>query len=152
MTSAEPHRQDILIRHEPDGRFTIGTCGGSPQLECSTFAEALRRGGDFATRAHLDSWYVGNDRSSRRLADVCALRTFWNQYVELPGLRLTFSQARGLMAVDASTCGSVLDSLLLLKFLQKSPDRAYVRSSKPYAAVAPLRLRRVPPEMATTAK
>ena len=47
------------------------------------------------------------------------------EYREMPGLRLTFTQACRLWQLDGDTCHQVLDRLLVERFLQQTPDGAY---------------------------
>ena len=49
------------------------------------------------------------------------------EYLEMPGLRLTFEQAQRLFGVDRSLCKMVLDALVAAKFLGIRPDGAYAR-------------------------
>ena len=60
--------------------------------------------------------------------------------IDLPGLHLTFDQVRRLLAVDTTTCVSVLDSLVELRFLKRAANGTYARASDRRASVAPLLL------------
>jgi len=51
------------------------------------------------------------------------------EYLEMPGLRLTLAQARRLWAIDATTCGQVLQRLADMNFLARSSDGKYTRLS-----------------------
>lgn len=73
-------------------------------------------------------------------ADAKLLRAIWNEYVEMPGLRLTCQQAQRLWAIDAHTCASLLDSLVDLKFLVRGADGKYARLATSAAVAAPLRM------------
>jgi hypothetical protein len=136
----EPHSQDVFIERESSGRFLIRSSADSPQVQCSDFEEALHRVGRFAAREQVDLWYVSSDGSQRRLADAFSLRRLWNEYIDLPGLHLTFEQVRRLLAVDSNTCASVLDSLVELRFLTQAAAGTYARSTERHTAVAPLRM------------
>ena len=50
---------------------------------------------------------------------------------EMPGLQLTFPQARRLWNMDAEDCRSVLDTLVDAGFLRWTPARTVVRTGKP---------------------
>ncbi|HZR25361.1 MAG TPA: hypothetical protein VFA59_17325 [Vicinamibacterales bacterium] len=139
---AEPQPRDISIEHQPSGHFVIRNCAGAPQIECADFEEALHRAGRFAAREQVQLWYVDADGSQRHLADVFSLRRLWNEYIDLPGLHLTFGQVRRLMAVDDETCASVLDSLIELKFLTRAADGTYARSGDRHTTVAALRMKK----------
>jgi len=138
----EPHSQDVFIEHQSSGRFSIRNREGVPQIECSDFEDALHRAGRFAALEHVDLWFVDREGAQRHLADVFSLRRLWNEYIDLPGLHLTFAQLQRLMAVDISTCASVLNSLVELKFLARSADGTYARSGDRHTAVAPLRMKK----------
>ena len=47
------------------------------------------------------------------------------EYREMPGLRLTFTQACRLWQMDGPTCGTVLEQLVREAFLYQSGDGAY---------------------------
>jgi hypothetical protein len=49
------------------------------------------------------------------------------EYLEMPGLRLTFEQAQRLFGVDSTLCKKVLDALVEAKFLCVKPGGAYAR-------------------------
>ena len=62
-------------------------------------------------------------------ADECLLRRVQDEYVEMPGLRLTPAQAQRLWAIDADTCAAVLDLLVTRRFLARGLDGQYRRLS-----------------------
>ena len=138
----EPRAQDVLIQHESSGHFAVGSWGGALQLECADFEEALARGGQFAARERADLWYVGGDGCRRHLADVFSLRRLWNEYVDLPGLRLTLEQIERLMNVDAATCESVLAAMVELGLLRKAADGTYARAAVRHRSIPPLRIKK----------
>ncbi len=47
------------------------------------------------------------------------------EYLEMPGLRLTFAQACRLWHMEASTCKAVLEELTAERFLHRTEDGAY---------------------------
>ena len=49
------------------------------------------------------------------------------EYLEMPGLRLTFTQAQRLFGVDRVLCRMMLDALVEAKFLCVKPDGSYAR-------------------------
>ena len=55
------------------------------------------------------------------------LETVRAEYMEMPGLCLTMSQAARLWNIDQDTCRIVLDTLVRLRFLQRTRDGAYLR-------------------------
>ena len=48
------------------------------------------------------------------------------EFREMPGLRLTVSQARRLWHVDEDTCQTLLDHLVDERFLCRNADGAYI--------------------------
>ena len=61
------------------------------------------------------------------LADV--LDRVRGEYREVPGLRLTPSQARRLFEVEPSECAAMLDALVTENFLSRTADGLFVKSS-----------------------
>jgi hypothetical protein len=55
------------------------------------------------------------------LCRICA------EFLEMPGLRVTRSQAQRLWGLDEQTCGQVLDVLLEAGFLQRTRNETYTR-------------------------
>ncbi len=51
-----------------------------------------------------------------------------SEYLEMPGLKLTESQARRLWVLDGKTCRVVLATLIEQRFLKRSPAGHYVRA------------------------
>lgn len=63
------------------------------------------------------------------------------EYREMPGLRLTFTQACRLWQLDGSTCHDVLERLLVERFLQRTSDGSYSVFSVPAPTPAKSSLR-----------
>ena len=61
--------------------------------------------------------------------DERLLRRVRDEYVEMPGLRLTSAQAQRLWAIDADTCAAVFDLLVTRRFLTRGLDGQYLRLS-----------------------
>jgi hypothetical protein len=61
------------------------------------------------------------------------------EFLEMPGLRLSESQARRLWGLDAEQCRALLGALVDAKFLFRTRDGAFVRadhaSSRPRARI-----------------
>ena len=49
------------------------------------------------------------------------------EYVKMPGMRLTLAQIERLCGIDATTCITVVNALLDLKFLSVYNDGTYAR-------------------------
>jgi hypothetical protein len=125
----------VIIRRESPGTFSIGVGAGQPQIVCRTFEEALQRASSFASREDVHLWYSTTSVESAPLADVVVLRRIWNEYVEMPGLRLTREQAQRLLALDAERCALLLDALVDLKFLARGHDGKYARGAEAFPVV-----------------
>lgn len=66
-----------------------------------------------------------------------------SEYLEMPGLQLTHSQARRLWALDDATCRLVLETLVARDFLIRGPDAQYRRASDGIAVERRMRTVRV---------
>lgn len=55
------------------------------------------------------------------------LTRIYGEYLEMPGLRLTFAQAQRLWGLDAATCTQLLDALVEARFLCRGRDGCYGR-------------------------
>jgi hypothetical protein len=64
------------------------------------------------------------------------------EYLEMPGLRLTFAQACRLWQVDASTCEMWLEQLVREAFLNKTGNGSYIAISSTSSPQAKAQLRR----------
>jgi hypothetical protein len=52
------------------------------------------------------------------------------EYRELPGLHLTRPQVRRLWSLDDTMCDALLDALVAVRFLEKTPRDAYVLADR----------------------
>lgn len=68
-----------------------------------------------------------DDLHSGVLSSNPLARKAWNEYVEMPGLRLTRRQAQRLWAVDETTCIQLLDKFVQAKLLVIGSDGRYGR-------------------------
>lgn len=50
------------------------------------------------------------------------------EYLEIPGLNLTKKQAQQLWGFDPLMCDALLDTLVDVRFLRRTPNDAYVRA------------------------
>ena len=55
------------------------------------------------------------------------IRRIRAEYLEMPGLHLSAAQAQRLWSLDAETCMSVLEALLVDRFLARTPSGHYRR-------------------------
>jgi hypothetical protein len=51
------------------------------------------------------------------------------EYLEIPGLHLTRPQARRLWSLEPAVCDALLDALVAVDFLRKTPREGFVLSS-----------------------
>jgi len=56
------------------------------------------------------------------------LRLIRAEFLEMPGLRLTRTQAQRLWNLDAKACDAVLSALVNVRFLRRTDNGAYVRA------------------------
>jgi hypothetical protein len=136
-----PSAEDLVIQRQSPGAFTIGATSRPPQIRCRTLEEAIQRAAGFATEQGVGLWCATEDGTYVRIADPRLLRAIWNEYVEMPGLRLTQQQAQRLWTVERQTCASVLDGLVELKILARERDGTYTRL-RGGEMVTPLRMAR----------
>jgi hypothetical protein len=74
------------------------------------------------------------------------LRRVQGEFLEMPGLRLTETQAGRLWGMDAATCSAVLSALIDARFLFRTRDGAFMRieHATPVKASLPSRAMAVP--------
>jgi hypothetical protein len=72
---------------------------------------------------------------SRKIIDDTMLHRIYSEFLEMPGLRLSCTQAQRLFGLDEPTCQELLDALVEAKFLSPPLNGAYSRladgSAKP---------------------
>lgn len=56
-----------------------------------------------------------------------ALDWIQGEFLELPGLRLTVTQAQRLWHLDRTVCDALLAALVDARFLARTPDGVFVR-------------------------
>jgi hypothetical protein len=70
------------------------------------------------------------------------LRRIYNEYLEMPGLRLTLKQAQRLWGLDEDTCASSLSFLVDVNFLTHD-KQVYTRASDGTVERPPFRMAKV---------
>ena len=68
------------------------------------------------------------ERAHEEVSDVI-LQRIYGEFLEMPGMRLTLSQAQRLWGLDERTCRQLLGYLVDTKFLCRSAHGNYGRSS-----------------------
>jgi hypothetical protein len=68
------------------------------------------------------------DRAHEEVSDVI-LQRIYGEFLEMPGMRLTLSQAQRLWGLNERTCKVLLEYLVETKFLCRSAHGNYGRSS-----------------------
>ena len=68
------------------------------------------------------------ERAHEEVSDVI-LQRIYGEFIEMPGMRLTLSQAQRLWGLDERTCQALLDYRVGTKFLCRSAHGNYGRSS-----------------------
>ena len=104
-----PHAEDVVIRRKSAGTFAIDVHAPTPHIACSTLGEALQRAVSLAAAQRGQVWYTTERHRCAPLADAKLLGKIWNEYAEMPGLRLTREQAQRLWAINAQLCAPLLD-------------------------------------------
>ncbi len=121
-----PRSRDIVIRHS-SGTYTVAVGSEMPRVDCRTFEEALERAGRFGAARNVDVWWASDTDEFVRLTNYTLLRRMWAEFMEMPGLGLTRSQAQRLWGMDERTCEELLENLVGLEFLARGPDGRYRR-------------------------
>ena len=60
--------------------------------------------------------------------DAQLVRRVRGEFLEMPGMRLTFQQARRLWGLDEDTCTCLLEALVVSRFLVREDDEQYARA------------------------
>lgn len=68
------------------------------------------------------------ERAHVEVSDVM-LQRIYGEFIEMPGMRLTLSQAQRLWGLDERTCQVLLEYLVDMKFLCRSLHGNYGRTS-----------------------
>ena len=68
------------------------------------------------------------------------VRRIFNEYLEMPGMRLTFAQAQRLWGLDADACADALRALVDGRFLRRTDAGEYVRLTDGSAVMPLLRM------------
>jgi hypothetical protein len=68
------------------------------------------------------------ERAHEQVSDLIVQRVY-AEFLEMPGMRLTLSQAQRLWGLDEGTCRALLEHLVDAKFLSRSAHGNYGRSS-----------------------
>ena len=117
-----PESGDVIVRETSrDGRSTcvLHTIGCAAQLSMSEYeravSHALRRQ---VRRGSKEKGGPMPKRTVERLRD---------EFLEMPGLRLTASQIQRLCGIDAAICSHALDVLVREHFLSAKLDGTYMR-------------------------
>jgi hypothetical protein len=63
----------------------------------------------------------------RQVPVADALRRVKGEFLEMPGLKLTASQAQRLWGLDRESCEALLGALVDARFLARTPEGAFVR-------------------------
>jgi hypothetical protein len=74
--------------------------------------------------------YFGSPRSNPPVNPVVQnqLQIVRGEYLEIPGLRLTRVQLQHLWDLDDTLCDDILDTLVSVRFLERTSGGAFVRA------------------------
>lgn len=56
------------------------------------------------------------------------LQVIRSEYLEMPGLSLTKPQVQRLWGLDSESCNALIDEMVSVRFLRKTPRNCYVRA------------------------
>lgn len=73
---------------------------------------------------------MSDDRGAAKSAELVTdwLELVRAEYLEMPELRLTKREAERLWGLDTLVCEAILEALVALSFLRRTPDNEYVRA------------------------
>ena len=71
---------------------------------------------------------------------VLYVRRIYSEYLEMPGLRLTYAQAQRLWGIEAATCSEALQLLMDAGFLRRTDSGQFVRLTDGSVTAPPLRM------------
>ena len=74
------------------------------------------------------------------------VRRIYNEYLEMPGLRLTRAQAQRLWGLDATSCVDALQVLVAARFLRQTETGYYVRMTDGAAPAFRMAKAELPPQ------
>ena len=102
----------------------------SPCSDCIDRAtsESLAPQSDGGIRPPVQNRFMQKTSLSRAEAGEELWRRVRNEFVEMPGLRLTEPQARRLWGLDPARCATLLDTLVKNRFLVRTRDGAFLRA------------------------
>jgi len=86
-------------------------------------------------REELEAAIEGTPINRPGEVDDAMLQKIRNEFVDLPGLRLTAQQAKRVWELDESNCRRLLATLVEKKFLRQNEHGSYLQS--PTGAVCP---------------
>jgi hypothetical protein len=71
QTPCAPASDDVVLSRATDGslRYMLSSSGGTPQIICATYEDAIARADRFARAQHLDVWRTDNNRTFRRILE-----------------------------------------------------------------------------------
>lgn len=73
---------------------------------------------------------MSDDRGGAKRTEMVTdwLQLVRAEYLEIPGLRLTKREAERLWGLDTLVCEAILEALVAVSFLRRTPDNEYVRA------------------------
>jgi hypothetical protein len=77
----------------------------------------------------------GQSEGSRQAESTADVLPSWipivrGEFLEIPGLCLTRSQVQRLWGLDGVLCDRILEALISVRFLQRTPNGAFVRADQ----------------------
>jgi hypothetical protein len=137
----------VLVRtNENPPCYTLSTSPEPPQIAYSTYDEALARAVRFARSRSVNVWRSEGSslarvaissslkdmpmRTSTSTSTDDMLHRVRGEFFEMPGLRLTDSQAQRLWGLDPSTCSALLTALVDAGYLFRTADGSVMKNDR----------------------
>lgn len=151
---SSPESGDVIVReahHAGRSRYLLSTLGFPSQISIETYAKAVRHALSYARSERTRAWIVIDSGEAVLLTDHLesgdsrsdtALERLRSEFLEMPGLQLTVTQAQRLCGIHPAVCLAMLDALVETRFLSLTGDGRYVRRTDETAGAAQRRVAR----------
>jgi hypothetical protein len=122
LTKAVPSAFAVDVSHSGSARLTRSVTAHDHSWRDDVVPRLGAIDDDIRRKGALTIW------GQREPLEVI-LRRVRGEYIEMPGLRLTVTQAQRLWGLDRAACDTVLSALVDVKFLFRNRDGAYMLRS-----------------------
>jgi hypothetical protein len=138
-----PEAGDVVLvcTNENPPCYALSTSPDPPQIAYSTYDEAVARAMRFARSRSVNVWRREGSTLARvaisslkdmpmRTSTDDMLHRVRGEFFEMPGLRLTDSQAQRLWGLDPSTCSALLTALVDAGYLFRTADGSVMKTDR----------------------